>query len=170
MTKILVVWDFDGTIMDTPLPEDGKQVWFEKTNKKWEHKGWWSYPETLNMDVFDIQPIPSVKAEYDKFSKQDGVINILLTGRLERLRPEVVKILNVHNLIFDEYLLNTGGSTDYFKMKTMEAMVKKYSVDNIIMFDDRLDHKPLFESWGEKMVNDGHIKSFVLNIVESKRH
>ena len=50
----LISFDFDDTLCHTPLPEDGKQIWFEKTGTEWPYNGWWSKPESLDLEVFDI--------------------------------------------------------------------------------------------------------------------
>ena len=53
-TKKLISFDFDDTLVKTPLPEEGKIVWKEKTGTDWPHRGWWSKPESLDMEIFDM--------------------------------------------------------------------------------------------------------------------
>ena len=51
----LAVFDFDGTLVDTPIPEDAnKAIWKEKTALDWEG-GWFSNPNSLSIDVFHIK-------------------------------------------------------------------------------------------------------------------
>ena len=47
---------------------------------------------------------------------------ILATGRIEKLRPEVEKILNKYNLSFDGIYLNRGGDTYTFKSRLFDKM------------------------------------------------
>jgi phosphoserine phosphatase len=39
--KRLAVFDFDGTLMNSPMPETGKQEWSEKMGKPFPFRGWW---------------------------------------------------------------------------------------------------------------------------------
>ena len=59
ITKI-EIYDFDGTLVDTQLPDTGKPIWKEKTGEDWPYKGWWGRVESLDMDVFEQKPVPSV--------------------------------------------------------------------------------------------------------------
>lgn len=60
----LQIFDFDATLFDTPLPEDGCRQYEEKTGRPWPHQGWWGCPESL-MDPLEILPGPA----YDDFLK-----------------------------------------------------------------------------------------------------
>ena len=62
----LSVFDFDGTLIATPLPDSGKIAYEEKTGKTWPHKGWWGQADSLDMNVFDIQPNPDVVNDFKK--------------------------------------------------------------------------------------------------------
>ena len=62
----LAVFDFDGTLIDTPLPEFGKQEYKDKTGEEWPHAGWWGQPLSLDSEIFDINIIPSVIRAYLK--------------------------------------------------------------------------------------------------------
>lgn len=95
----LVLFDFDGTLCSTPEDEVGRQIWLEKTGKPYPHIGWWGKPESLSMEVFDIQPLPLVLERYNT-CLQD-TIKILLTNRMVKLKSHVEPILEVHNLTFD---------------------------------------------------------------------
>jgi len=39
----ICVWDFDGTLINTPVPEKGYVQYKEKTGQDWPHKGWWGF-------------------------------------------------------------------------------------------------------------------------------
>ena len=52
--KRLAVFDFDGTLFDSPEQEDGMRIWSQKTGQQYPHKGWWGRRESLDSDIFDI--------------------------------------------------------------------------------------------------------------------
>lgn len=148
--KKIICFDFDDTLCHTPLPEDGKVIWKEKTGFEWPHRGWWSKPESLDVDVFDI---PVNKWVYEKYLddiSEDSAYIILATGRIEPLRKEVEKVLIKNNLSFDDVFLNFGGDTFTFKTRLFENMIKKYQPEEFIMYDDREEHLPKFYEWAKQ--------------------
>ncbi len=145
----LISFDFDDTLCHTPLPEGGKEIWFEKTGTEWPHRGWWSKPESLDLEVFDI---PINKWVYEKYLEavtDESAYLIMATGRIEPLRKEVELVLNHHNLSFDEVYLNFGGDTYSFKTRLFENLIDRLSPDEFIMYDDRQEHLPKFEEWAK---------------------
>jgi FMN phosphatase YigB (HAD superfamily) len=44
--KRLISFDFDDTLFHTPKPEQGEQIWKEKTGTDWPYSGWWGRPES----------------------------------------------------------------------------------------------------------------------------
>jgi hypothetical protein len=170
ITKI-AIFDFDGTIADTPLQEEGIKVFEQKTGKKWPHKGWWSKHETLDTEIFDIPLIKSVKEAYDKVKDEDETLRVMLTGRLPFLSKKVEAILDGHGLEFDEHHYNTGGKTEDSKMRTMESLLLKFpDVERIEIWDDRLEHIPIFHDFLHEKVRLGIIKSFNITVVPADRH
>jgi hypothetical protein len=168
---ILKVFDFDGTLVDTPLQPQGMEVYKSKTGKDWPHKGWWSKKESLDIEIFDIPLIDSVKEAYDKCKDEEGVLKVMLTGRLPFLSKHVETILTEHGLVFDEYHYNNGGKTEDSKRKTMDELLEKYpDVECIEAWDDRLEHIPIFEEFFHGLVESGRIKSFKITVVPASRH
>ena len=143
----LISFDFDDTLCHTPLPEDGKEIWFEKTGTEWPHRGWWSKPESLDLNVFDIPINDWVYQKYLEAVTNESVYLIMATGRIEPLRKEVEIVLNHHNLSFDEVYLNFGGDTFNFKTRLFENLINKIKPEEFIMYDDRQEHLPKFEEW-----------------------
>lgn len=177
MKKItkLSVFDFDGTLVDTPLPDIGKKQYQEKTGNPWPYEGWWGKRESLDMEVFDIKAIPSVKTSYHEEKSKSETLMVMLTGRMKThkvdMTLDVKKILDTHGFEFDEYILNQGGSTDMAKMKSIEKLLKNYpDVDFIEMWDDRTEHISIFEAFGAKLVADGRLMHFKINHVLSGHH
>ncbi len=165
----LSVFDFDGTLVDTPLPEIGKEEYKEKTGKDWPFSGWWGQPLSLDMDIFDMPTIPMVMSAYKKEKTNPETVMIMLTGRIVKLGDKVREILDKKNLTFDEYHYNKGGSTSVDKIKTLDSLLNKYSnVKTVEMWDDRESHFEIFNKWGDEKIKEGRLISFKLNEVPSK--
>lgn len=160
------VFDFDGTLINSPLPDKGRDEYKTKTGKEWPHVGWWGKADSLDMDIFDIQPNPEVLAEYQKAMLDEEAIVILLTGRMTKLRAQVDKILTSHGLVFHEIHLNHGGSTDTVKIKTLSELLDKYpTITDVELWDDRASHQEIFNNWGFDQLASGRIEKFKLNLV-----
>lgn len=173
MTKItkLSIFDFDGTLVNTPLPDTGRQEYHDKTGKPWPHEGWWGRHESLDMEVFDMPTLEEVISDYEKATAEESTAVVLLTGRMIKLSEHVKVILDAKGLTFDEYHYNRGGATEFAKMKSMEKLLEKYKdVTEMELWDDRLPHIPIFEAFLQKQVDDGRITSFKINVVNGTHH
>lgn len=167
----LVVMDFDGTLVNTPIPDDeNKAIWKEKTGEDWKG-GWFSNPDSLNMDVFDIDTIPSVISDYKKDVVDPNNLMVMITGRIPSVAKHVKAILNSKGLKFDDYLFNEGGDTDKEKIRHME-MILKYNpnIRDVEMFDDRDPHIEIFKKWGRDMIDKGYLDNFHINHIPGFRH
>jgi hypothetical protein len=166
--KKLSIFDFDGTLVDTPLPEFGKQEYKNKTGKEWPHTGWWSKPLSLDVEIFDMPTVPMVMTAYEKEKLKPETGMIMLTGRMSRLGELVKNILDDKALTFHEYHYNRGGTTDEAKIKTLDSLMEKYTnVTSVEMWDDRKSHFEIFNKWGEEKIKEGRLISFKLNEVPS---
>lgn len=148
--KTLYSFDFDDTLFHTPVPETGKEIWENKTGSKYPHIGWWSKIETLDIDIFDIPKNEWVHEHYRNLNESDYVI--MATGRLNRvvgMRDSVNRILEKHDLKFDEIHLNYGKDTYLYKIELFERLIKETECDKFVMFDDRQEHLEKFIKWGE---------------------
>ena len=146
----IAVFDFDGTLADSPTPEDGKSQYQQVTGKEWPHSGWWSKPESLDMDVFDIEMIDHVISDFKKEKQNPNTLLVMLTGRMPQLSNQVEKILNSNGLSFDEYHYSKGGSTLTSKLKTLDDLISRYpNVKSVHMWEDREEHIGPFKAWGE---------------------
>jgi hypothetical protein len=99
--KRLAVFDFDGTLINSPEKESGKIEWSEKTGQPYPYQGWWGRPESLDLNVFDIKPFPSVLHQLKKEIVLPNTYVIILTSRMEKLRPQVEAVLNKNNIKVD---------------------------------------------------------------------
>ena len=147
------IFDFDGTLADTPNKEDGIVLWEAKNKKDYPHKGWWGKPESLDENTFNIKLIPSTIDDYNKESEGDNALMIMLTGRIPKLANQVESILNKNGIIFDEYHYKERGDTFTSKINTLKKLIEQNpNVTEIEMWEDRLNHADGFEEWG---VNNG---------------
>lgn len=152
--KRLISFDFDDTLCKTPLPEEGKKVYFEKTGTVWPYQGWWGRADSIDMSIFEIPLNEWVYKKYLECISDPENYIILATGRLKKspgMLENVKKILNHHNLSFDEIHLNWGGDTFKFKTTLFEQLINKLNVDEFIMFDDRAEHLEKFEDWASEL-------------------
>lgn len=171
MKTKLSIFDFDGTLVDTPLPEFGKKHYKEQTGKDWPFQGWWGRPLSLDRKIFDMPSVPMVIDAYDIEKQDPSTVMVMLTGRMVLLTIDVKEILDSKDLKFDEYHFNKGGATEVAKMKTIESLLHKYPhVTEIELWDDRLEHIPVFQAFGDKLVESGRIKTFKINVVPADRH
>ena len=166
--KHLVCFDFDGTLIHTPLPEDGKKKWEEFYNMSFPRPGWWGAPESLDLKVF-YPPVNDYVFKFYKecFGKED-TYTFLATGRLVKLETEVKKALDLHNIKFDDIFCNNSGETLRFKKKLFEKKIEEFkNCESFMMFDDRFEHIQEFVEWSKQFKN---IKVTVVDIVRKKTY
>lgn len=146
----IVIFDFDGTLINTATPDTGKDIWKHKTGQDWPHIGWWSKKESLDTEVFDNKPISSVVDAYKRESSNPNTLLIMMTGRIPRLSNEVETILNSNGLKFDKYLYNNSSDTLNFKLSKLDEFLTMYpNLESILMYDDREEHVIEFRRWGD---------------------
>jgi hypothetical protein len=166
----LYSFDFDDTLFHTMLPNPGEKIWQEKTGEVWPHRGWWSKPETLDIEIFDTPKNDWTYKEYLKTTEETDSLRILATGRLQKvpgMRENIEKIINEHNFSFDEIwvinsddekqkgngkngiYLNWGGDTFAFKTELFSKLIEITGCDAFVMYDDREEHLPRFEEWAQ---------------------
>lgn len=107
--KRLAVFDFDATLVDSPEKEEGKIIWREKTGEEYPHIGWWGRKESLDTSIFDIKAFPSVLNQLNQETSTPDTHVIILTSRMEKLRSEVEKVLDMNNIFVDDVILKKGN-------------------------------------------------------------
>lgn len=163
----LSVFDFDGTTVDTGMPDTHKIIYKEKTGQDWPHKGWWGRAESLDMDVFDFRAIPEVKSAYTIERQRPNTMVISLTGRRPKLSNEVEAILNHNGYTFDKYLYNYGGDTLSNKIEQLNDLLSEIiTIKDVELFDDRAEHIPTFKNWGQSLVDSGRLNNFKINHIK----
>ena len=138
MTTILNFWDFDGSLIDSPMPEPGKATWEEKTGKKYPHLGWWGRPESLDTDIHDIKPKHDIFLKWKESKHNPESIDILLTSRLQKLESSVKNVLSTHDISMDYYSFAHGASN---KGQRVLEWLSKLNLNNTIkeinVYEDR---------------------------------
>lgn len=169
MKTKLCCFDFDGTLIDTPVASpENKEKWASHHGEPWPYKGWWGRPESLDREVWDMQPIAEVYRDYVTHSKDPKNLMVMLTGRLESQSELVKDILDDNGMYFDHYFFNSGGNTLNEKIKYFNAILKKYpNIREVELWDDRPKHFTAFKNWGQEMKSTGRIDSFYLNEIQS---
>lgn len=148
----LHIYDFDGTLFDTPGPETGIPLWESFHGTTWPHRGWWGEPESLDLDVFDIGPNPHVLAQFEQSMGDPGVHTVVLTGRHTGLRPQVSTVLNEWNVQPDELVLTPSlHGTLSFKMGYIEKWVERVPLERVVMWEDRESHVQAFTAMSDDL-------------------
>jgi hypothetical protein len=147
----LHVYDFDGTLFDSPLPPDdwskGMGTWFESPGSLLppcvpEHPGseWW------NGDV-----VASAKQSI----ANPNVFAIMMTGRTNQvgLRYRIAELLDSAGLDFDAVYLKKGfTSTPDFKAHMLGKILRRFpDISLVKIWDDRHNHLPIFSEVIEGM-------------------
>jgi hypothetical protein len=147
--------------MNSPLPETGKDIYQQVKGKPYPHIGWWSKPESLDMDIFDIRPKSGMEEVYRNVMKNPEAHAVLLTNRQYKLGDEVKKVLDSHNMTFEHY---SYKHNDHEKGDRMLEIMKKYypGVKNIVFYDDDDSHFNLIKNKPE-MFKDYNIKLYHVN-------
>jgi len=168
ITKVSV-FDFDGTLIDTTMPEIGKKMWEKAKGEDYPHKGWWSKRESLDLDIFPNDVFADMQAEFNKATGEGNTFVALVTGRITPLTNQVNAILNKHNLKFDDVVL-TGdkrfnkvdgkgaSNTLEFKINYLNSLQKQFpNLEQIEFWDDRDHHQATFIQWGKLQPIPVHI-------------
>lgn len=144
----LNVFDFDGTLMDSPMPEPGKALYKELTGNDWPHKGWWGQIDSL--EPFDVKPIEQTKELYNEYSSIPNSINILMTNRMAKFES-VVKDKLKGLYVFDHYDFKNDNREKPERIK--EILKNNPSIDTINIFDDMDEQIERFHRFKDETSN-----------------
>lgn len=133
MITKLVAFDFDKTLFATPEPEEGRLEYRIKKGIDFPQKGWWSSPASLDLDVFDIKPYNVLVNILAKEAKNPSTMVIILTSRVEELRPELEKILIKNNINVDGIYMNDHDKGE----RLFDFLRWERDIKTIDVYDDR---------------------------------
>ena len=93
-TEELHVWDFDGTLVNTPVPDTGRAQYESETGLPWPHKGWWGRAESLEHPLtWSAGPAMDEFRALADTNAHPRVRRVMMTGRRSKLAPQVMAIL-----------------------------------------------------------------------------
>jgi hypothetical protein len=144
----LNVFDFDGTLMDSPLPDPGKQIYKEITGNEWPHKGWWGQIDSLK--PFDVTPIEKTAELYNEYSGIPNSVNVLMTNRIAKFEPIVKEKLKGY-YVFDYYDFKNDNREKPDRIK--EILKNNPTIDTINIFDDMDEQIEKFNRFKEENPN-----------------
>lgn len=166
----LHIFDFDGTLVRTPGPAEGKARYQAATGRPWKG-GWWGRIESLLPPVVD-SPCPSslvIRTVFDELeevvSRSETAVGVVVTGRIKPLRPAVVRILDeiciaTKNdtvpdgrsfLHHDAIFTHPGGRLQTIEFKRLlfrtlltSEPLKNCTIRDIHIWEDRKEHAEIF--------------------------
>lgn len=159
----LHVFDFDGTLVRTPSPEQGKAAYLAATGQVWKG-GWWGRIGSLSPPVMQ-SPCPQnriVKTVFDELRevvlRSETAVGVVVTGRIKPLRPAVLRILDEicvedgkNYLHHDAVFTHPGGrpSTMEFKQALFKMMLtreplSRLDIKHLHIWEDRKEHAECF--------------------------
>lgn len=129
--KVLNVFDFDGTLMDSPLPAEGKEKYKIMTGEEWPHKGWWGQLDSLR--PFDVKPIDKVMELYKQYSSLPDSVSILMTNRIAKFEPVVKdKIKGIYTFDYYDFKNDNREKPDRIR----DIIKNNPSIEVVNIFDD----------------------------------
>lgn len=166
----LHVFDFDGTLVRTPSPEEGKARYQAATGQAWRG-GWWGRPESLSPPVIE-SPCPSSLVIRTVFHELEEVVTrsemsvgVIVTGRIKPLRPAVLRILDEVSIAAkndtvpegqsfidpDAVFTHPGGRPTTLEFKkllfrtllTTDPLVN-CKIEHLHIWEDRKEHAEIF--------------------------
>jgi len=133
--KRLCIMDFDGTLISSPMPEEGKPMWSDYHKKSFPFIGWWGRPESLDLNVFDIKPFPNVLNQLKKEQSTPNTYVVILTSRMEKLRPQVEAVLNKNNIVVDKVDMKRAEGNK--GVKVLRYIQQFPDLEEINVYEDR---------------------------------
>jgi hypothetical protein len=174
MIKRLIAIDFDGTLINSPLPDEGKKIWKSVMGKDYEHIGWWGRVESLNTDVFDIKPFPNILNILNKDVRNSETYVIVLTSRIEKLRSNVQNVLDINNIRVDKLDMKRDERTkgqkilDYIKNfpDLIEINVYEDKEDQINSYKEIKNQIPENIKFNIYIANQGNLSAIINEEIE----
>ena len=164
MITRLAVFDFDGTLIDSPEPELGKVQWSEKKGIPYPYEGWWGRPESLDLDVFNIKPFPSVLLQLKRELVTPNTYVIILTSRMEKLRPQVEAVLDANHIKVNKVDMKRveDGKGDK-RAKVMRYVQELPDLKTINVYEDRETDLASYEILRSKLPEGIELNVYVAN-------
>ena len=163
------VFDFDETIFR--MPGYTGKIQSETSELKFTHPyDFYDHPSSLSDSIYNIQLIKPVYEAWKRGHEQKNTISVLITHRVESLKPEVTAILDKYGLSFDETFFLGRKSN---KSETVRGLISKYpSVSKIDIYEDSIqqiaDYQSFFKTFNSTISELSKIK-YKTYIVDKSR-
>lgn len=147
MIRRLHIFDFDGTLFDSPGPPPGVSA---------AHM-WWDDPASLEPPCVPERPPGSwylnpAKSGFRRAVADPEGYTVVITGRLERLRSRVAGLLRNGGLKPGELFLRPGGPTVPYKIGMMRYLAKMLrTIREVEVWEDNHDNLRHLERAANKM-------------------
>lgn len=135
MINKLAIFDFDGTLSNSPKPEEGIPTWEKHKKITFTHDDWWGRPESLDTNIFDIKLFTNIVNILKREQGNKNTEVIILSSRIEKLRPYIVNILKKNKLSVKYLELKKDDKTKGEKI--LDLLNKMPSVKIVDVYDDR---------------------------------
>lgn len=148
LTLSISIFDFDGTLFQTPHPSRYKEVFGEN----YKNNNWWADPISLDLKRFNIRPNCDIVEKFFRSKTNPFEKTIILTGRNVMMKNSVSSVLNFFGLCPDELILCDQKDILDFKLKMLDEIIKCLPfLERIKMFEDKPLHAEAFERWGKTL-------------------
>lgn len=159
MKTKLFVFDFDGTLMQSPEHAEGKAMYERMFGTPYPHKGWWGRSDSLHVD-FDIQPHQAVLEQYNIAKQDPSAICILMTNRIPKMEKLILHHTGKFGIEFDKMFFSDGKLT---KPQRLGSYLETLRLDGVKLseitvyddMDDQIDHYLVmrndWNAWGSSV-------------------
>jgi hypothetical protein len=177
MKKRAVIYDFDGTIFNSPDREKGELTYLEATGELFPYQGWWGRPETLLPPIVPEFPGEEwlIKETIENYKKdaldQENTELILMTGRPYKNRKRIIAICNHFGLFFHKYYFRgmkgqKGRDTFEIKINIIKQDVIKERLTTLELWEDRQEHVSGFLNHAKKWRTEyQHLEKIIVHDV-----
>lgn len=161
----LHVFDFDGTLVDTPTPKDGMELYRSVTGQEWPFQGWWGRAESLEPPL-TMECGPALD-EYRESVANDAVATVMMTGRRIKLKKSVEAVMRMFDIECHEHIFNgTRFCTLEYKQNELRRLVAKYKPKRVRIWEDRISHAKEFQDMDAEFRSKFGVESWDVTLVE----
>lgn len=159
----LHVFDFDGTLVRTPGPVEGKERYKLVTGTQWKG-GWWAragslLPPVLESPMHQSRIVKSVLEQMEEvMTRSQTAVGIVVTGRIEPVREPVLRILDEICVVdgkpfidHEAVITHPGGTrttlefkSQLFKQLVTEGPLSSCPIKEVHIWEDRKEHAEIF--------------------------